>query len=183
MNPLSLSQEEIVMRIKVCEQECRAARVTGWKDRRKHLHQCAQESRERGEDEAAEQTLQIIQREKEHSFWRRINHTMGKARGRSVSVVQVDDAAGNVVEHTTQESVQTAIWDEIHKKRFYLAEEAPICQGRLRGDFGYLSVSPMAKFSTAPMFIQPTLMRTLRLSAESVHVFAHSYPLIRSPSK
>ena len=31
------------------------------------------------------------------------------------------------------------IWEEIHGKRFYLAEQAPICKGRLRGDFGYMA--------------------------------------------
>ena len=31
------------------------------------------------------------------------------------------------------------------KKRFFLAEEAPICQGKLRGDFGYCAISPTAK--------------------------------------
>ena len=27
----------------------------------------------------------------------------------------------------------------IHQQRFYLAEQAPVCQGRLREDFGYLA--------------------------------------------
>jgi len=37
----------------------------------------------------------------------------------------------------TQKSIHEAIWSNIHYKRFYLAEEAPICQGQLRQDFGY----------------------------------------------
>lgn len=143
-NPLSLSIEGIRIRIKACNDELSAAKVTGWADRRKSLLQCAQDSRTRGDDTAAEQILDIIQREKDRSFWRKMKYIMGKQHGRSVSMVQVEEA-GSIVEHTTQESVQSAIWEEIHKKRFYLAEAAPICKGDLRGEFGYLSVSPTAK--------------------------------------
>ena len=38
-----------------------------------------------------------------------------------------------------------AIWDEIHRKQFYLAEQALIFQGSLRGEFGYTDFSPTAK--------------------------------------
>ena len=33
----------------------------------------------------------------------------------------------------------------MHEKRFYLAKEAPICQGELRGESGYSAVSPAAR--------------------------------------
>ena len=153
-NPLSLTTEEIRTRIKACNEELAAAKVTGWTDRRKMLLQCAQESRTRGDDIAAEQILDIVQREKDRSFWRKMKYTMGKQHGRSVSMVQVEQG-GNIVEHTSQESVHNAIWEEIHKKRFYLAEEAPICKGDLRGEFGYLSVSPTAKLILAGEYEYP----------------------------
>lgn len=41
------------------------------------------------------------------------------------------------MELTTQEEVEEAIWSEVHQSRYHLAEEAPICQGALRGQFGY----------------------------------------------
>jgi len=126
------------MRLKVCDEECAAAKLTGWRDRRKHLLDCANMARFKGDDDAANKTLAIISREKDRCFWRKINYMMGKSRGRSVSMVQVEDTTGNIVEHTTQQTIHAAIWDEIHRKRFFLAEEAPICQGRLRGEFGYL---------------------------------------------
>jgi len=49
--------------------------------------------------------------------------------------------------HNTKAGVEVeeAIWNKIHKKRFFLAEEAPIHQGKLRGDFGYCAISPTAK--------------------------------------
>jgi hypothetical protein len=42
-----------------------------------------------------------------------------------------------LTEHVTQESVQKAIFDNIHRKRFFLVEAAPACNGPLRGLFGY----------------------------------------------
>lgn len=60
-------------------------------------------------------------------------------------VVQVEEESGQVHEYNTQATVEQAIWSEIHGKRFYLAEQAPICQGRLRGDFGYMAGTPTAE--------------------------------------
>lgn len=37
------------------------------------------------------------------------------------------------------------MWSEIHGKRFYLAEQAPICQGHLRGEFGYMANTKAAE--------------------------------------
>jgi hypothetical protein len=71
---------------------------------------------------------------------------MGKKRGGSVQRILVEDPnhEGQQVEHTTQESVHQAIFDNIHRKRFFLAKDAPICQGKLCGWFGYNSVSETA---------------------------------------
>ena len=48
-------------------------------------------------------------------------------------MVQTVTEDGQVTDHSTKESVETAIWEEIHGRRFYPAEHAPICQGLLRG--------------------------------------------------
>jgi hypothetical protein len=57
----------------------------------------------------------------------------------------VEDRNGGVLEFDTQEGVQNAIFNEVHRKRYNLAEEAPICQGFMRGQFGYMSTSPTAR--------------------------------------
>ncbi len=44
----------------------------------------------------------------------------------------------------TQANIQEEIWSNIHYKQFYLAEEAPICNGKLRGEFCYNAISPTA---------------------------------------
>ena len=70
---------------------------------------------------------------------------MAKPKGRSVRIVQNPQEDGGVTEYDTQRTVENGIWDGIHSKRFYLAEQAPICQGRLRGEFGYNASTPAAR--------------------------------------
>ena len=83
--------------------------------------------------------LAIIKREKDWSFWRQINYVMGKPRGGSVRRVLTKDGdeEGTLSEHLTEESVTEAIFTNIPRKRFFLAEAAPICSGALYGQFGY----------------------------------------------
>ncbi len=59
--------------------------------------------------------------------------------------MQVEDGASRVIDYETEEGVQEAIFNEVHQKRYNLAEEAPIYQGELRGQFGYISTSPTTK--------------------------------------
>ncbi len=59
--------------------------------------------------------------------------------------MQVEDGAGGVLDFDTEEAVQEAIFNEVHRKRYNLAEEAPICQGALRDQFGYTATSPTAR--------------------------------------
>lgn len=88
---------------------------------------------------AEQQILEIIRREQEWAFWRRLNYSMSKKRGRGVSAIQVKHADGTTYEASGQRGVEETIWNEIHGKRFYIAEQAPICQGKLRGIFGYMA--------------------------------------------
>ncbi len=57
----------------------------------------------------------------------------------------MEDGAGGVIDYDTEETVQQAIFNKVHPKRYNLAEEAPICQGMLRGQFGYTLTLPTAK--------------------------------------
>lgn len=146
-SPFTLSLQEIRLRLRVCKEKCKYFRKHGMKYRRKHLNERLKAAQDREDEEAEQKILAIIQREKDRSFWRRLNYAMGKnKRGRGVRVVHSEDEFGaDPIEHNTKAGVEDAIWNEIHKKRFFLAEEAPICQGKLRGDFGYCAISPTAK--------------------------------------
>jgi hypothetical protein len=82
---------------------------------------------------------------------------MGKPRAGSVRRVLVEngDQEGTLTENTTQESVQQAIFDNIHRKRFFLAEAVPICTSRLRGQFGYNAVTRTAKAILKGSYVYP----------------------------
>lgn len=69
--------------------------------------------------------------------------------------VQVRESDGAIREATTQREVEDSIWNEIHGKRFYLAEQAPICQGRLRGDFGYMANTKATREVLAGTYVCP----------------------------
>ena len=59
----------------------------------------------------------IIKQEKDKAFWRRLNYAIGKhVRGQSVRAVQVEDGAGGVLDFDTEEAVQEAIFNEVHRK-------------------------------------------------------------------
>ena len=64
---------------------------------------------------------------------------MKKRQGRSVRVVTEELGAGAIREHDGQSQVEEAIFSNIQDKRFYTAEHAPFCIGRLRREFGYLA--------------------------------------------
>ncbi len=67
---------------------------------------------------------------------------MGKPRNGLVRQVLVEEEEqGTLTEHITQESVQKAIFDNIHWIWFFLAEAALACNGPLQGLFGYNAVT------------------------------------------
>ncbi len=128
----SLTIHDIDMRLKVCVSQCNYFRKHGKAYRQKHLFQCLDAAKEKEDDEAAKQILAIIQREKDRSFWRQLNYALGKPREGACFKVQVNQGDGHVQEYTEKEQLQEAIRNNIHRKRFYLAEEAPLCLGPLR---------------------------------------------------
>ena len=145
VDPLRISEQVLRERVDECYKKAEYLKKTGWLLRRRHLHAKCEEAAERGDSETVKQILALIKREKERAFWGRIRFAFGKKQGRSVSTVQVEDAGGNITEHSGQREVQAAIFSEIHQKRFFLAEQAPICNGWLRDAFGYTATSPVAK--------------------------------------
>ena len=103
-------------------------------------------AKDQKDEEAEKKILDIIIREKDRGFWRRINYAMGKHKKRiSVREVEIEDCSGGRIRFNTHDSVNKAIWDEVHQKQYFLAESAPICKCQLKGDFGYLATSRSAK--------------------------------------
>jgi len=142
---MPLSMEEIFLHLKACVDQCDHFRKNGKYYRRKHLYRRLETAKEKEDEEAERQILAIIQQEKDKSFWRRLNYALGKPRGGVCFKVQVEHAEGTVEEISGKEDLHEAIWENIHRKRFYLAKEAPMFSGPLRGIVGYNSVTPTAK--------------------------------------
>ena len=146
-NPLGMSLHEIRARLKVCKEKCNYFRKHGHRFRRKHLRSRLDKARRARNAEAEQRILEILEREKQRSYWRRLNFSMKKPKGRSARVVSEESEAGDgeVTEYEGQTAVEQAIWNGIHNKRFYLAEQAPICQGPMREAFGYLATTIAAR--------------------------------------
>ena len=140
--PFSMGKAEIKARLKVCEEKCQYYERHGHRYRRKHLQRRIEVAREKRNQVAEGQILAIIKRERERAFWRRLNYAMAKRSGKSVTRVQIVERDGSIRESTTKREVESTLFGEIHGKRFYLAEQAPICKGRLRGEFGYMADTP-----------------------------------------
>jgi hypothetical protein len=144
-HPLSIPIREIYIRLQTCISQCDHFLKHGRYCRRKHLYNRLDAAKERDDEEATDKILSIIQREKERSFWRRMNYALGKPRSGACLKVQVEKENGEMEEFSEKSSLHRAIWDNIHRKQFVLAEDAPLCQGRLRGRFGYCSISITAR--------------------------------------
>jgi hypothetical protein len=145
VDAMSISQEEINVQLNVCIKQCDHFCKHGMSYRRKHLQRRLTAAREKEDDKAERQILSIIQQDQDKSFWQRINYVLGKPRGGSCFKVQVEQEDGTVKDHSSQEDLQNAIWTNIHRKRLYLAEEAPLCSEPLRGQFGYKAINPTAR--------------------------------------
>jgi hypothetical protein len=102
-------------------------------------------AQERGDKEAFKKIGAIIQKERQQSFWRQLNYITGKKRTRSAMSVQVEDQSGLVLVSTTKDTVEVAIFREVHDKRYTMAKEAPICRGRLFDNIGYVANTPASR--------------------------------------
>ena len=144
-NPLRMPLHEVRLRLKECKKKCNYFRKHGHRHRRRHLVDRLQKAKESKNEEAETRILAIISREKQRSYWRRLNFATNKPKGRSARVVSDEVGDGEVIEFEGKSAVEQAIFNEIHQKRFYLAEQAPICKGEMRDAFGYLATTIVAR--------------------------------------
>ena len=86
--------------------------------------------------------------------------------------MQVEDGFGGVLDFDTEETVQEAIFNKVHRKQYNLAEDAPICQGVLREQFGYTATSPTAQSVLEGTYKFPPDMdsATKKLFEEIAHI-------------
>ena len=121
---------------KIVKAAARRLNTTIPKAETNHLKNRLDKAQERGDEVAEKQILAIILGEKQRRRWRKLNYGMGKSFGRSARIVSEETEGGNILEHEGKENVEEAIWAKIYNERFYLAEEAPVCNSKLKGEFG-----------------------------------------------
>jgi hypothetical protein len=103
----SLLIDEILLRLKVCNQECNYFRRNGRQYNQRHFRDCLARTRDKEDSEREREILTTIQCKKDPSFWQRLNYVIGKPRSGSVKRVLVEDKElGTLTEHLTQELVQ-----------------------------------------------------------------------------
>ncbi len=144
-NPLSMSIQEIALRLEECKKECLFYQEHGKQFRRKHLETRKKAAQDKADDEAFNKICAIIQREQQRDFWWRLNYITGKKRTHSATTIQVKAKGGAILERTTQDEVENTIFTKIHEKRYTLAGKAPICNGELFNQFGYMANTPASK--------------------------------------
>ncbi len=113
-------------------------------------------AQERNDEEAFKKIGDIITREKQRSFRRWLNFVTDKKQTRSAMSVQVKVQPGILSELSTKDTVKDAIFREVHNKRYTQAKEAPICSGKLFGDFGYVANTPASKAVLDETYQPPT---------------------------
>jgi hypothetical protein len=88
-NAFSVTKEEIAMKLRECKEQCMYFQVHGQRYHTKHLNSRLEAARAKGDEEAEKCIIQIIAREHDRAFWRRLNWSLEKRRGASVASVQV----------------------------------------------------------------------------------------------
>ena len=129
----------------------------------KHLESRKKIAQGNDDEEAFKKISVIIQREHQRDFWRKLNYVTGKKRTKSATTIQVEDKCGAIMERNTQDTVEQSIFCEVHEKRYTLAGEAPICNGKLFDDFGYTASTPASKAVLDGTYVAPTNSDTARM--------------------
>ncbi len=138
-NPMGMSMAGVLLRVKECKQECKFYQENEKWFQAKHLNKRMRLAQECNDEEAFKKIGEIIQKERQRSFWRQLNYVTGKKHTRSATSVQVEEQSGLVLESTTKETAEDAIFREVHDERYTMAKEAPICSGKLFDNFGYVA--------------------------------------------
>jgi hypothetical protein len=140
-----MSMAEVLLRVEECKQECKFYQDNRKRFRAKHLNEQLQLAQERDDEEVFKKIEAIINKERQRSFWRWLNFVTGKKRTHSITSVQVEEQPGLILESKTKETIEEAIFREVHDKQYIMAKEAPICSGKLFDDFGYVANTPASR--------------------------------------
>ncbi len=98
-----------------------------------------------------------------------LTHALGKPRGGACFRVQVDDGDELTRKYTNQEDLHKAIWDNIYRKRFFLAELPHCANNHFAGPLVTTPSAKLHKISLMGYTIHKILTTLPGKSFRSVH--------------
>jgi hypothetical protein len=144
---------------------------------------------EEEKEEAFNKICAIILCKQQQDFWRKLNYITGKKRTRSATTIQVEDKGGGIMERTTKDTVENTIFSKIHEKRYTMAGEAPICNGDLFDQFGYMANTPASRDVLNGKYVAPdnadtaTMELFTEIAAIRKQIPSNSVSIVISPEQ
>lgn len=143
LDPFSLSTQEIGLRIAACRTRLKELESVAPLLRLEHLRACITRAKDRGDALAVIRIRQIIRNERIRRRWRGVNRSTKPRRGGAPISIKVKHESGD-----TQYDMREEVEEQSARRltdRFKLARDAPICQGKLFDDIGYLGNTACTK--------------------------------------
>ena len=152
-DPFLLSDKEIGNRIEAYKARLRELKSVAPMLRVEHLGDCIHRAKKQGVMKAVVRTRQILRNEKLRRRWSGVHKSTKPRRGGAPTSIKVQLPTGDVQYDTREDIVEQA--GRRLTDRFQLARDAPICNGAVFDEFGYLGdiLQVQGRFSRAHMII------------------------------
>lgn len=173
-DPFALSTTEIETRIAACLQRLRELRPVAPSLRTNHLRTCLDDAKTRGDLKAVRRIKEIMRNERGRKRWKGVKVATGVRRGGAPTAIRVKtDGDGPDAFFDSREEVEANAARKL-TSRFKLARDAPICEGPLFDDIGYLGDTATTRSILEGTYdFPPTMDHHTRLLLEEAHkVFA-----------
>lgn len=138
-NAAQLLKEEVRSLYLKCRSKLRHMRSKAESMRTSFLWERVHYAKQRGQKRKEKRLREIIRRERARKMWRHLRHSVGKRPSNSVTKVEYNNGATTFCV-TIKEDIEQSLATE-HRKRFTLAESAPIASPRnpLSSNFPHLA--------------------------------------------
>lgn len=135
-DPLALTDEEVQSCISACEQRLEELAPVASMLREEHLRDCYVKAKQAGRVGKAKRILNQMRNEKQRKRWKGVRRSTTPRSGGAPTRIIVNQQ-GNDIVYDTREGVEEQAARRL-TDRFKLARDAPISQGQLFDDIGYL---------------------------------------------
>ena len=153
VDPLSLSENEVKLRLQKCLEHLFDLQAEAPALRRKHLQWRLNVAKQQDDEEASTEVLRIIRREASRQRQRNINRVVRRASGRSVLSVGVTSGSGIEI-YTDRRAVEDVCGERLGE-RFSLGKRAPLSASTLREEIGELGDTDAARLILANEYDYP----------------------------